>query len=134
MSWSHIKIDLPKPPRKLTRLIIRTVDTQEVEHISKGDVIIYGQVMTGKNPPSFPSRTFYQSTFNSFQGGNEQKVPLDFTNKVLACVVHINFNKYPSITFAQEAHAVNITVTEWKGIIKKKGFKVDLFIEDKNMQ
>ena len=50
MSWSHIKIDLPKPPRKLTRLIIRTVDTQEVEHISKGDVIIYGQVMTGKKP------------------------------------------------------------------------------------
>ena len=48
MSWSHIKIDLPKPPRKLTRLIIRTVDTQEVEHISKGEVIIYGQVVTGR--------------------------------------------------------------------------------------
>ena len=135
MSWSHIKIDLPKPPRKLTRLIIRTVDTQEVEHISKGDVIIYGQVVTGRKTTILPLRDFlHQSTFNSFQGGNEQKVPLDFTNSVLACVVHINFNKYPSITFAQEAHAVNITVTEWKGIIKKKGFKVDLFIEDKNMQ
>ena len=77
----------------------------------------------------------YQNTFNSFQGGNEQTVPLDFSvQSVLACVVHINFNKLPAITFAQEAHAVNITVTEWKGIIKKKGFKVDLFIEDKNMQ
>ena len=56
---------------------------------------------------------------------------------MLACVVHINFNKYPSITFAQEAYAVNITVDQdggWKGIIKKKGIKIDLFIEDKNMQ
>ena len=46
MSYGEgIKIDLPKPPRKLTRLILRTVDTQEVEHMSEGDVIIYGQVI-----------------------------------------------------------------------------------------
>ena len=46
MSYGEgIKIDLPKPPRKLTRLVLRTVDTQEVEHMSEGDVIIYGQVI-----------------------------------------------------------------------------------------
>ena len=48
MSYGEgIKIDLPKPPRKLTRLVLRTVDTQEVEHIREGDVIIYGQVING---------------------------------------------------------------------------------------
>ena len=67
MSYGQgIKIDLPKPPRKLTRLIIRTVDTQEVEHISKGDVIIYGQVIIGVKTTAlrFLSRTFYPSTFD----------------------------------------------------------------------
>ena len=48
MSYGEgVKIDLPKPPRKLTRMIIRTVDTQEVEHMSKGAVIVYGQVIKG---------------------------------------------------------------------------------------
>ena len=45
--WVHMK--LPKAPRKLTRMILRTVDTQEVEHMRLGEVIIYGQVI---NTPS----------------------------------------------------------------------------------
>ena len=62
MSYGEgIKIDLPKPPRKLTRLIIRTVDTQEVEHISKGDVIVYGQVIHGVDKNA--SSTLYHNGF-----------------------------------------------------------------------
>ena len=68
MSWSHIKIDLPKPPRKLTRLIIRTVDTQEVEHISKGEVIIYGQVVTGRKT-TLTLRYFLPKYFQFISGG-----------------------------------------------------------------
>ena len=69
MSWSHIKIDLPKPPRKLTRLIIRTVDTQEVEHISKGEVIIYGQVVTGRKTTILPLQDFLPKYLQFISGG-----------------------------------------------------------------
>jgi hypothetical protein len=34
-------MELPDAPRKLTRIIIRTVDTQEVEHINDAKLLVF---------------------------------------------------------------------------------------------
>ncbi len=41
MTYDWVRMDLPKAPREVTRVIIRTVDTQEVEHMRTAKLSIY---------------------------------------------------------------------------------------------
>lgn len=63
----------------------------------------------------------------SFQGGSSQQIPLTFPTS-LVCAVQLNFEHLTSVTFASAADAVEVSDVSWKGIIKPKGFKIDLFI------